>query len=93
MFTRRLSRLRMVVASGSALIAIGAFVSACGNNGGETPSTTTTTTTTTSPSVAAPTPTEKGVNPTGGNLFTPGVTANPAPNVPPGQHPGVNGVP
>ena len=93
MFTRRISRLRMVVASGSALIAIGAFASACGNNGGETPSTTTTTTTTTSPSAAAPTPTEKGVNPTGGNLFTPGVTANPAPNVPPGQHPGINGLP
>ena len=25
---------------------------------------------------------EKGVSPTGGNLFTPGDTANPAPNVP-----------
>jgi hypothetical protein len=82
----------MVVASGSALIAIGAFASACGNNGGET-STTTTTTTTTSPSATPPSPTEKGVNPTGGNLFTPGVTAPGAPNVPPGQHPGINGVP
>lgn len=93
MYTGRISRRRMVVASGSALIAIGAFATACGNNGGEAPSTTTTTTTTTSPSAAAPTPTEKGVNPTGGNLFTPGVTATPAPNVPPGQHPGINGVP
>lgn len=92
MSTHRISRLRMVVASGSALIAIGAFASACGNNGGET-STTTTTTTTTSPSATPPSPTEKGVNPTGGNLFTPGVTAPGAPNVPPGQHPGINGVP
>ena len=84
----------MVVASGCALIAIGAFATACGNNGGQT-YTTTTTTTTTSPSSSSspPSPTEKGVNPTGGNLFTPGNTANPAPNVPPGQHPGINGVP
>ena len=44
-------------------------------------------------SAAAPAPTEKAVNPTAGNLFTPGVTASPAPNVPPGQHPGINGVP
>jgi len=36
----------MVVATGSALITIGAFASACGN-GGQAPSTTTTTTTTT----------------------------------------------
>jgi hypothetical protein len=83
----------MVVATGSALIAIGAFASACGN-GGQAPSTTTTTTTTSpSSSAAPPSPTEKGVSPTGGNLFTPGVTAPAAPNVPPGQHPGINNVP
>ena len=94
MFTGRISRLRIVVASGSALIAIGAFASACGNNGGQAPSTTTTTTTTSPLSSAVPpSPTEKGVNPTGGNLFTPGVTAPAAPNVPPGQHPGINNVP
>jgi hypothetical protein len=85
----------MAVASGSALIAIGTLIAACGNNGGQAPSTTTTTTTTTTPSSSAPPPppTEKGINPTGGNLFTPGVTAPGAPNVPPGQHPGINGVP
>ncbi len=93
MFTGKISRLRMVVASGSALIAIGAFATACGNNGGQTYTTTTTTTTPPSSSSAPPSPTEKGINPTGGNLFTPGNTANPAPNVPPGQHPGINGVP
>jgi len=93
-YSGKISRLRMVVACGSSLIAIGAFASACGNNGGQTPSTTTTTTTTSpSSSAAPPSPTEKGVNPTGGNLFTPGVTAPAAPNVPPGQHPGINGVP
>jgi hypothetical protein len=88
------SRLVMAIAGGSALIAIGGLATACGSSGEQAPSSTSTTTATTSPSsAAAPTPTEKGVNPTGGNLFTPGVTASPAPNVPPGQHPGINGVP
>ncbi len=95
MITGKDSRLLMAIAGGAALIAIGGFATACGSSGEQAPtSTTTTTTATTTPSsAAAPTPTEKGVNPTGGNLFTPGVTANPAPNVPPGQHPGINGVP
>jgi hypothetical protein len=88
------SRLVMAIAGGAALIAIGGLATACGSSGEQAPSSTSTTTATTSPSsAAAPTPTEKGVNPTGGNLFTPGVTANPAPNVAPGQHPGINGVP
>jgi hypothetical protein len=88
------SRLLMAIAGGAALIAIGGLATACGTSGEKAPSSTSTTKTTTSPSsAAAPTPTDKGVNPTGGNLFTPGVTASPAPNVPPGQHPGINGVP
>jgi len=88
------SRRVMAIGFGAALIAIGGLATACGSSGEQAPSSTSTTTTTTSPSsAAAPTPTEKGVNPTGGNLFTPGVTASPAPNVPPGQHPGINGVP
>lgn len=90
------SRLVMAIAGGAALIAIGGLASACGTTGEKGPSSTTTTTTTattTPSSAAAPAPTEKGVSPTGGNLFTPGVTANPAPNVPPGQHPGINGIP
>ena len=95
MITNKDNRLVMAIACGAALIAIGGFATACGSSGEQAPSTSTTTTTaTTSPSsAAAPAPTEKGVNPSGGNLFTPGVTANPAPNVPPGQHPGINGVP
>lgn len=88
------SRLVMAIAGGAALIAIGGLATACGNSGEQAPtSTTTTTATTPSSTSAAPAPTEKGINPTGGNLFTPGVTASPAPNVPPGQHPGINGTP
>jgi hypothetical protein len=47
----------------------------------------------TPPSGAPMSPTEKSINPTGGNLFTPPVSATPAQTVPPGQHPGINGVP
>jgi hypothetical protein len=50
---------------------------------------TTTTTTTTSPATSAPptvAPTEKSINPTGGNLFTPPVKAPPAPTAIPGDH-------
>jgi hypothetical protein len=46
--------------------------------------TSTTTTTTTSPPPVAPT--EKSINPTGGNLFTPPVKAPPAPTAIPGDH-------
>jgi hypothetical protein len=54
-----------------------------------TPTTTTTTTTTTTapPAGGAPVaPTEKSINPTGGNLFTPPVIAPPAPTAIPGDH-------
>jgi hypothetical protein len=89
-FGRRLG----VVAGGAAIIAMGALTAACGGGGNEGPSSTTTTTTTTSsaPASSAPSPTEKSINPTGGNLFTPPVTATPAPNVPGGQHPGIGGI-
>jgi hypothetical protein len=67
----------------AASLGIAAFVSmgaltACGGGGSGGPSSTTTPTTSTSPSG-----TEKSVNPTGGNLFTPPVTATPAPNATP----------
>src|SRR5689334_15248078 len=88
------NRWRTAGAAGAALIAVGGLATACGTSNQAPSTSTTTTTTTTSPTSAAPpSPTEKGINPTGGNLFTPGVTANPAPNVPPGQHPGLNGSP
>jgi hypothetical protein len=76
---------------------MGAMTTACGTSGNQTPSTTSTTTTTTTttpaPASSAPAPpTEKSINPTGGNLFTPPVIAPPAATVTPGQHPGINGV-
>jgi hypothetical protein len=81
----------LAVAGGAALIAMAA---ACGTGGQAPPSpTTTTTTTTTSSSAPPPAPTEKSINPTGGNLFTPPVHAPGAPTVQPGQHPGINGIP
>ncbi|WP_458315734.1 hypothetical protein [Mycolicibacterium brisbanense] len=50
--------------------------------------------TTTEPTTTAPAgPTEKSINPTGGNLFTPPPVAPASPAVPPGVHPGINGVP
>ena|SRR6476620_10641680 len=95
-----LSGRRLAAISGlSAIIAMGAITAGCAKEEKApettTPTTTTTTTTTTAPSGAgAPSaPSEKSIDPTGGNLFTPPVQAPPAPNVPPGQHPGINGVP
>jgi hypothetical protein len=80
----------MALLGGVVLIALGALTAAC-STGNEAPSTTTTTTTT-PPSSTPVSPTEKSISPTGGNLFTPPVVAPPAPAVPPGQHPGINGV-
>jgi hypothetical protein len=74
-----------------AIIAMGAL-SACAKEEKApettTPTTTTTTTTTTTapPPPPAPAPTEKSINPTGGNLFTPPVKAPPAPTATPGDH-------
>jgi len=76
----RLTRRLVLVAGGSAIIAMGALTG-CG--GGETPSPSSTTPTTTS---VAPSPTEKSIDPSGGNKFTPPVTAIPAPTVHPGDH-------
>jgi hypothetical protein len=89
MSPKSLSRRLVVAVAGVALVAMGALT-ACGNNGGQTPTTTTTTTTTTSAppssSEAPVSPTEKTLSPTGGNLFTPGVKAPPAPTGVPGTH-------
>jgi hypothetical protein len=90
MDSRLLGRRIAAVAGVTAFIAMGALTAACGKEE-KAPETTTTTTTTTSATTAAPT--EKSINPTGGNLFTPPVVAPAAPTVPPGQHPGINGIP
>ena len=79
------SRLTRRVAAGigvAAFISMGALT-ACGGSESGSPSSTTTTTTTTAPSA---TPTEKSINPTGGNLFTPPVKAPAAPTAIPGTH-------
>jgi hypothetical protein len=60
------------------------LTAACG--GGEKAPETSTTTTTTPSSTAPLSPTEKSINPTGGNLFTPGVKAPPAPTAIPGDN-------
>ena len=95
MNSRRFGQRIGVFAGGAAIITMIGLTAACGGGGKESPSstTTTTTTTTTSEAPATPSPTEKSINPTGGNLFTPPVVAPAAPTVPPGQHPGINGVP
>lgn len=85
MMSGRLARRLAATAGMGAIIAMGALT-ACGE--GEkapetTTPTTTTTTSTTAPSVA---PTEKSINPTGGNLFTPPVKAPPAPTAIPGDN-------
>jgi hypothetical protein len=95
MDSRLLGRRIAAISGVTAFIAMGALTAACAKEEQKAPETTTTTTTTTSPPAppAAPAPTEKSINPTGGNLFTPPVVAPPAPTVPPGQHPGINGIP
>ncbi|HYO04587.1 MAG TPA: hypothetical protein VET27_23045 [Mycobacterium sp.] len=65
----------------AAFISMGALT-ACGGSESPSPSSTTTTTTT-APSV---TPTEKSINPSGGNSFSPGVKAPPAPTGVPGTN-------
>lgn len=95
-----LGRRIVAVAAGAALIGLGGLTAGCGKGEKKAPPSTTTTPTTTATNTPAPTtsapaapaPTEKTINPTGGNLFTPGVIAPPAPTVPPGQHPGIGGI-
>ena len=84
-------RLARVVAGAAVLAGVAASIASCSGNGSNAPSTTqsptTTTTTTQSPTPGAPppAPTEKSINPTGGNLFTPTVHAPPAPTAIPGN--------
>jgi hypothetical protein len=69
-------RLTRRVAASLGIVAVVSMgvLTACGG-GGSGPSSTTTPTTSSG--------TEKSINPTGGNLFTPPVTATPAPNATP----------
>jgi len=76
---------RFAAAAGAiAIVGLGALTAACGSEKTESPSTTTTTTTsTTAPSV---TPTEKGLDPSGGNKFSPTVKAPTPAAAIPGDH-------
>jgi hypothetical protein len=86
-----LVRLARVVAGAAVLAGLAASTASCSGNGSNAPSTTqsptTTTTTTQSATQGAPppAPTEKSINPTGGNLFTPTVLAPAAPTAIPGN--------
>ena len=78
------SRLTRRVAAGlgiAAFVSMGALT-ACGGSEKPSPSSTTETSTT-APSA---TPTEKSINPTGGNSFSPPVKAPPAPTGVPGTN-------
>jgi hypothetical protein len=94
MRSQRLARRVAAYAGGAAIVAMIGLTAACGSSQkapetSTTPTTTTTTTTAPSESPApAPSvsPTEKSINPTGGNLFTPTVKATPAPTAIPGNH-------
>ncbi len=87
----RMARSVAVLASGAAIVTMVGLTASCAKEEQKAPATSTTTTTTTTspatpsapPSVA---PTEKSMNPTNGNLFTPTVKAPPAPTAIPGNH-------
>jgi hypothetical protein len=91
MESQRIVRRVSAVAGGIAIVAMVGLSASCAKEeekAPETPTTTTTTTQTTTspPAPPPPAPTEKSINPTGGNLFTPPVYAPPAPTAPPGVH-------
>jgi flagellar basal body L-ring protein FlgH len=88
----RMARRVAALAGGAAIVTMVGLTASCAKEEQKAPETstttmTTTTTTTTTPS-APPSvaPTEKSMNPTGGNLFTPTVKAPPAPTAIPGDH-------
>ncbi len=92
MRSHRLARRVAAYAGGTAIVAMVGLTAACGGSSEkapETSTTTTTTTTTTAPSSSSEpsvSPTEKSINPTGGNLFTPSIKAPPAPTAIPGNN-------
>lgn len=71
MKANRLARRRLAAGVGAIAIVAMGTLSACAGEKKEAPETTTTTTTTTT----TVSPSEKGLSPTGGNKFTPSVTA------------------
>jgi hypothetical protein len=86
MRSNRLARRVAAYAGGAAIVAMLGLTAACGGGSQKAPETSTTTTTTAPSSAPSVTPTEKSINPTGGNLFTPPVKAPPAPTAIPGDN-------
>ena len=86
----RIARRVVALVGGAAVISMVGLTASCAKEEQKAPETsTTTTTTTTSAATPAPppvAPTEKSINPTGGNLFTPPVKAPPAPTAIPGDN-------
>ena len=88
----RMARRLVATAGMGAILAMG-VLTACAGKEAPAPETVTKTVTETAappampaPPPQAPVPTEKSINPNGGNLFTPPVIAPPAPTEPPGVH-------
>jgi hypothetical protein len=86
MRSHRLARRIAAAVGGTAIVAMVGLTAACGGGGEKAPETSTTTTTTTPSSTAPLSPTEKSINPTGGNLFTPPVKAPPPMTAVPGDN-------
>jgi hypothetical protein len=86
----RMARRVAALVGGAAVVTMVGLTASCAKEEPKAPETsTTTTTTTTSPATPAPppvAPTEKSINPTGGNLFTPPVKAPPPATAVPGDH-------
>lgn len=75
-----------VVAAAGATVALGVLTAACGGNQSPPGNTTTTTTTTTTTPPASVSPTQKSIDPSGPNSFTPSVLAPPPQTALPGVH-------
>ena len=86
----RIARRVAALVGGAAVVTMVGLTASCAKEEPKAPETSTTTTTTTTTSAATPAPppapTEKSINPTGGNLFTPPVKAPPAPTAIPGDN-------
>jgi hypothetical protein len=87
----RIARRVAALAGGAAIVTMVGLTASCAKEEPKAPETSTTTTTTTTTSAATPpappvAPTEKSINPTGGNLFTPPVKAPPPATAVPGDH-------
>jgi hypothetical protein len=87
---------RRSIAGVAALVAIGILAAGCTKSGSREQQPTTTPRTITTPTSSIPSPTQKSLSPTTGNLFTPPTPHPPAPppaTLPPGSFPGIYSIP